>query len=226
MLKNPARLGASSSEAGVRRVAFVKQFFSRYTLAGAFLNKVRQHWADMMMGGGLSGVALFVLSSLFGLSHYLLLLVFVGAFCFGSYATWRDEYLKSSTKRMIGRITKMAFVPVQSHSLAVVTVEISNGGPQTAIRDWNARYANSQGAHSVVLHGAFETASTLEDQSGDNLIHDKEVIEQGGIRAGWLAFHISREDQARILNGRVDKNISFTFADAFGTRYPVTMLED
>ncbi len=50
-----------------------RKFFFRYKLAGVFLDKVREHWTDMIMGGGISGVALLIVTSFFGLS-----LAFVG----------------------------------------------------------------------------------------------------------------------------------------------------
>jgi hypothetical protein len=127
---------------------------------------------------------------------------------------------------MIGRITGLAFLPTENHFRVVAGVQIRNLGPQTTVHEWNGRHVNAQGANTHLTSGVFDTAKAIEGESGTNLIHDERVIEQGAIRSGWLAFRVSREDQKRILENRIDKNLDFSFADTFGKRYRVTMFDD
>lgn len=165
-----------------------------------------------------------MLSALFNLSHYWLLLLFLVALVIAAYLAWRDEYAKSVTERMIGRITSLEFIPFGKQCLIVVNVRIRNLGPQTAAHEWNGRYTDAQGANTYLSSNAFNEDEKIEGKSG-NLVLDEKIIEQGGIRSGWLAFHVSRQDAQRIMQGRLDQNLDLSFADTFGNRYQVTMFD-
>jgi hypothetical protein len=114
----------------------------------------------------------------------------------------RNKVFQPPTEHVTGRI--------------FIAVQISNTGPQTSVRLWQAQYERSDGGSNTLTENFFITDKIAPDEIvGENLLHDQRPIGNGEIRRGWLAFNVgnvrTKVDQIRII-----KTATVMFVDLFG----------
>src|SRR5260221_4238182 len=160
--------------AKLRTTAFV--YFAKYQQLPIFFKRFRGHWVDAVMGATATGIVFFLVAELSGITHYWLLLLFVGAFVPAAYLTWREEYLKIATERMTCRIRGITIAHRDDSHLVYISVRIINRGPNTAIHDWNGRFADASGANTHLTENIFLTPELGPDGRPDaNLLHDERI---------------------------------------------------
>jgi len=102
---------------------FITTYFQRIDHLGEFLRRLKTHFADAVMGATVSGIAIFMIAALTSLPHWAWLIVFVGAFFFAAYATWREEYLKN-----LGHNDEVAKRRIRQGAIETLTTLLTQGG--------------------------------------------------------------------------------------------------
>src|SRR6266851_878024 len=70
----------------------ISSYIARFKHLPIFFRKIIPRFGDMLTGATVSGIAVFIIASLFSISHYWFLLTILGGFVVAAYTVWRDEY--------------------------------------------------------------------------------------------------------------------------------------
>jgi hypothetical protein len=128
----------------VRRQA--AEYFERFRELPIFARKVRGHWYDAVAGATATGVAIILVSAIFSLSHYWLLLILLVAFCPAAYMAWRDEYapyeLVAEVEGPIDTSTDTIVVNSERQTTLTIrlTLSIRNSGNPTMVDNWKLEF--------------------------------------------------------------------------------------